>query len=281
MPRRPSPRTTLRFLAIILALTCAVLVPTTPATADRPPWRWPLDGTPRILSRFAPPPAPWLAGHRGVDLAAPAATPVLAAGPGTVGFAGPVAGRGVVTVNHADGLRTTYLPVIPAVRRGDPVALGDRLGAIAPSPPPHCPESCLHWGLKRDTTYLDPLLLLARAPVRLLPFWQSLPPAQSQASTLSPKTEQPRTPTPAPAPGPEQPPALPFLPRSASTPAPPSIALAALIGTALLLFLLIRRHRPRPPEGRHSKRRTPTADPPPTPTGQHRKPRRPRRRPPR
>jgi hypothetical protein len=33
-----------------------------------------------------------------------------------------------------------------------------------------CPrEACLHWGLRRGETYLDPLLLLRPVRVRLLP----------------------------------------------------------------------------------------------------------------
>ncbi|MEQ4723442.1 peptidoglycan DD-metalloendopeptidase family protein [Nonomuraea sp. B19D2] len=147
-----------------------ILLPATPARASPPTWRWPLDGHPRILRRFAPPPEPWLAGHRGVDLAAPTATPVLAAGPGTVRFAGPVAGKGVVTVEHEGGLRTTYLPVEASVRRGQPVTSGARLGVIEASTG-HCQESCLHWGLRRGSDYLDPLLLLGHAPIRLLPYW--------------------------------------------------------------------------------------------------------------
>ncbi|MEV0378876.1 peptidoglycan DD-metalloendopeptidase family protein [Nonomuraea sp. NPDC050643] len=158
-----------------------------------------MDGTPRILRRFTPPPEPWLAGHRGIDLAAPKATPVRAAGPGTVRFAGPVAGKGVITIDHANGLRTTYLPVTPSVRRGESVTLGAKLGVIEATKP-HCQESCLHWGLIRDTRYLNPLLLLGQAPTRLLPFWPS------PTTALTPKSITPARPnTPAQAGPPEAP----------------------------------------------------------------------------
>ncbi|MEU4235646.1 M23 family metallopeptidase [Nonomuraea sp. NPDC026600] len=146
------------------------MTPASPAAADRPTWRWPLDGHPRILRHFAPPPEPWLSGHRGIDLAAAPTTPVVAAGPGIVRFAGPLAGRGVVTVEHANGLRTTYLPVNASVRQDQRVTPGTRLGVIE-RPTGHCRESCLHWGLLRGTHYLDPLLLLGQAHIRLLPYW--------------------------------------------------------------------------------------------------------------
>lgn len=132
-------------------------------------FRWPLDGQPAVVRPFDPPPRPWLPGHRGVDLAAASGDPVRAAGGGVVRFAGTVAGRGVVSVEHPGGLRTTYEPVTPAVRAGDRVAAGDVLGRLVAGHP-GCPvAACLHWGLRRGAEYLDPLALLGRARVRLLP----------------------------------------------------------------------------------------------------------------
>jgi murein DD-endopeptidase MepM/ murein hydrolase activator NlpD len=130
---------------------------------------WPLDGVPPVLRRFDPPPQPWLPGHRGVDLGAGPGSAVRAAGDGTVVFAGMVAGRGVVSVEHAGGLRTTYQPVHLGVATGHAVTAGAPLGTLAVG---HdgCPASaCLHWGLRRDGDYLDPLLLLALGRARLLP----------------------------------------------------------------------------------------------------------------
>ncbi|WP_344854922.1 M23 family metallopeptidase [Planomonospora alba] len=140
--------------------------PATPPGGGR--WTWPLSGRPRILRSFAPPPEPWLPGHRGVDLAAAPGAPVRAAGPGTIGYAGPLAGRGVVTVLHPGGLRTTYLPLRPSVRRGQTVEPGQVIGVVE-DVPGHCPTGCLHWGLLLDRRYLDPLLLLGLGQVRLLP----------------------------------------------------------------------------------------------------------------
>ncbi|GAA3766216.1 hypothetical protein GCM10022206_00780 [Streptomyces chiangmaiensis] len=41
---------------------------------------------------------------------------------------------------------------------------GEVVGVLEP-PTAHCPGGCLHWGLRRGETYLDPLALL---PPRLL-----------------------------------------------------------------------------------------------------------------
>jgi murein DD-endopeptidase MepM/ murein hydrolase activator NlpD len=95
---------------------------------------------------------------------------VLSAGAGVVVYAGPLADRGVVSVDHAGGLRTTYEPLVAAVRPGQLVSRGEPLGTLAAG---HagCPApACLHWGLRRDRAYLDPLLLVRPAHVRLLPW---------------------------------------------------------------------------------------------------------------
>ena len=134
---------------------------------------WPLDGNPAVVRPFAPPARPWLPGHRGVDLAGTAGAPVRAAGAGIVAFAGSVAGRPVVSVEHPSGLRTTYEPVVPGVVAGQRVRVGEVLGELAAGHP-GCPiAACLHWGLRSgsgsDAVYLDPLSLLGLRRVRLLP----------------------------------------------------------------------------------------------------------------
>jgi murein DD-endopeptidase MepM/ murein hydrolase activator NlpD len=81
-----------------------------------------------------------------------------------------VAGRPVVSIDHANGLRTTYEPVDPSVGAGQAVARASPIGTLSAG---HagCPdEACLHWGLRRGETYLDPLLLLRPPRVRLLPW---------------------------------------------------------------------------------------------------------------
>ncbi len=122
---------------------------------------------PKVWRGFDPPGAPWLSGHRGVDLLGTVGTGVVAAMAGRIVFAGTVAGRGVVVVQHGE-LRTTYLPVRPLVSVGAEVSAGELIGRLAAGH--SCPGgTCLHWGLKRGEEYLDPLSLLDEAEVRLLP----------------------------------------------------------------------------------------------------------------
>jgi hypothetical protein len=111
-----------------------------------------------------------------LDLLGHVGQTVRTALPGQVRFAGVLAGRGVVVVDHGD-TRTTYEPVTTLVHVSDVLAAGAPLGALAGAPS-HCvPAACLHWGWIRneDGTYLDPLRLVGATPIRLLPLWGDRP----------------------------------------------------------------------------------------------------------
>ncbi|SNQ51976.1 Peptidase family M23 [Frankia canadensis] len=150
--------------------------PTRPPAAllpgSLPVLRWPLRGAVSVARAFDRPATPYGPGHRGVDLAARPRDPVLAAADGTVSYAGPVAGRGVVAVDHG-GVRTTYEPLRPAVASGDAVHAGDVIGWLTTGHPGCASAACLHWGLVRGAEeYLDPLGSFRRVPPRLLPVGQ-------------------------------------------------------------------------------------------------------------
>ncbi|MFI0354013.1 M23 family metallopeptidase [Actinomadura sp. 9N407] len=158
-------------LTLLLACTLPAGSPVQPD-----PWRWPLGPpAPVVVRAFSPPSSPWGPGHRGVDLAAQAGQAVYATASGRVSYAGRLAGRGIVAITHGP-LRTTYLPVRPAVKKGHDVAAGARIGTVEPSS--HCTAPCLHWGLLKGRTYLDPLNLV-RPQVRLLPYWSAPAPTPS------------------------------------------------------------------------------------------------------
>lgn len=178
---RPPPRTapdpgsvaTMRLVLCSLLVVLTVTLPARFAGAEPVPGpsregAWPLLPRPEVASSFDPPVTPWGAGHRGVDLVGRRGQAVRTALAGTVTFAGPLAGRGVVVVRHG-GVRTTYEPVSAGVRVGDHLARGARIGTLQRGTS-HCfPQACLHWGLVRGRTYLDPLMLVGAGPVRLLP----------------------------------------------------------------------------------------------------------------
>src|SRR5690606_1004032 len=106
---------------------------------------WPLAPAPTVWHEFEPPEERWSRGHRGVDLVGTVGQPVRAAVDGTVAFAGTVAGIPSVSVDHPDGTRTTYQPVLPAVAPGTVVRAGTPLGALVPTGSHCAPATCLHW----------------------------------------------------------------------------------------------------------------------------------------
>ena len=117
----------------------------------------PVDGS--VERGFAP--TGRYSGHWGVDFAVPAGTAVRAAGPGTVSFAGVVAGNLTLTVDHGGGLRTSYSYLSSLmVRRGDRVAESTTL---ATSGPGHG-SPALHFSVRIGPTYADPLTIIGCRP---------------------------------------------------------------------------------------------------------------------
>ena len=156
-----------RVAALALALATATVGGATavPAAAAPPApvsYRAPVDAP--VTDPFRAPASRYGAGNRGLTYLTEPGTPVGAAAPGQVTFAGRVGGALHVVVLHADGLRTSYSFVATvAVRRGDAVVAGQVVATSGPS---------LHFGARAGSAYLDPLVLLGRgaAPaVQLVP----------------------------------------------------------------------------------------------------------------
>jgi murein DD-endopeptidase MepM/ murein hydrolase activator NlpD len=121
------------------------------------------------LRPFDPPDKPWLSGHRGVDLgSASDGGPVTAPESGTVSFVGVVVDRPVITIDHGNGLRSSFEPVRSTLKNGASVAKGAVVGTLLAG---HCGTSpCVHWGVRRGAEYLNPLsFILDLRPSVLLP----------------------------------------------------------------------------------------------------------------
>ncbi|MGX1161718.1 peptidase M23-like protein [Arthrobacter sp. SLBN-100] len=141
--------------------------PSTAAVAE-PSWRWPLTPRPAVLRDFDPPPKPWLSGHRGVDLGAAAGAKVTSPAAGTVSFVGVVVDRPVITIDHGNGLRSSFEPVESTLAAGSAVAAGQPIGTLLAG---HCTAtSCVHWGVRRGDEYVNPLqFVMDLRPSILLP----------------------------------------------------------------------------------------------------------------
>ena len=132
-------------------------------------------------------------GHRGLDLYAPAGTPVLAAADGTVAFTGytPAEGGGItVSIRHPGGFRTTYLHLQQVtVAAGQTVRRGMRI-ALSAGP-------AIHFGMPAESgadQYFDPSLYLA-PPAGVSPVNKTPPPSAGQTAVAPavPATSAPDT----------------------------------------------------------------------------------------
>lgn len=140
------------------------------STAPAPTWQRPLGG--EISQPFGPTdlglePALVYKGvsyrhfHQGVDITAPAGTPILAPARGRVVFAGRMGdGAEVVVLAHDNGLVSLYAhlaigPLGPPVTAGDVVEAGARIGAVGLTG--LTTGYHLHWAVYRNGEPLDPL----------------------------------------------------------------------------------------------------------------------------
>ena len=141
--------------------TIATVAPTTSDT-----WTWPVPAPIRVVSPFRAPPTPYKAGHRGIDLLVEPDATIMAAASGTVSFAGMVAGRGVVAIDHGNGVVSAIEPVASSVAQGDIVSAGDLIGTAALGG--HCTGDCVHFGVRVHGEYVSPFLFLGGLPRAVL-----------------------------------------------------------------------------------------------------------------
>jgi murein DD-endopeptidase MepM/ murein hydrolase activator NlpD len=148
--------------ALVIALF-VLMVP--PARAEQEPQ--PRSGATHAVPLFGEvvrvydaPDDPYAPGHRGIDVAAPASSPVRASAPGTVSFAGNVAGNVSVTIDHDASLQTTYSYLAEiAVKKGQKVSRGTVVGTVGAGHAGSGLPSHVHLSARRDEAYFDPLEL--------------------------------------------------------------------------------------------------------------------------
>jgi murein DD-endopeptidase MepM/ murein hydrolase activator NlpD len=141
---------------IFVALAVAALVAGPVATARAAgTWTWPVVGP--VVRGFDPPSSPYGSGHRGIDIATPIGTTVVAPASGVVTFAGAVGGQLFVTIDHGGGLLSTssFLSAT-LVRKGDTVSTGAPIARSGPGHPGDLIPN-LHFGVRLDGQYVNPL----------------------------------------------------------------------------------------------------------------------------
>ena len=121
-------------------------------------WSWPLNPQPNVVAPFDPPAQRWLAGHRGADLAARVGNAVLAPAGGIVSYTGFIVDRPVLVIDHGSGLKSSFEPVRTDLVPGSIVSANEEIGIVSTGA--HCSNRCLHWGLRFEGEYIDPLLTI-------------------------------------------------------------------------------------------------------------------------
>ena len=153
-----------RTLALAALLLPVLLVPTHASAAAAGSWAWPVAAPHPVVRPFIAPATPYSPGHRGIDIAAPGGT-VRAPTAGVVHFAGVVVDRPVLSIRHPGGLLSSYEPVVATVTEGQSVKRGEVIGTVIPG---HCGLTCLHFGVRLDGEYVNPLAYLGGIPRAIL-----------------------------------------------------------------------------------------------------------------
>ncbi|MDF1478670.1 M23 family metallopeptidase [Leifsonia sp. H3M29-4] len=135
-----------------------------PLAVPDPSWAWPVAPPHEIVRPYIAPATPYGSGHRGIDVRAPGGT-VFAPAAGVVHFAGVVVDRPVLSIRHPGGLISSYEPVTSTLTAGAPVRRGEAIGSVVPG---HCASPCLHFGVRLDGEYVNPLRLLGGLPFSVL-----------------------------------------------------------------------------------------------------------------
>jgi murein DD-endopeptidase MepM/ murein hydrolase activator NlpD len=160
-------------LALLVSLALHASHGPAVADANMPRWRWPLVGARTVVEPFRAPAHEYGAGHRGVDLRSSIGGIVTAPADGTVAFRGTVVDRPLLTIRHADGLVSTFEPLRTTLDPGEVVSAGQEIGVVDRGG--HTPAGALHLGVRRDGTYINPMMLFGALPrAILLPCCDSL-----------------------------------------------------------------------------------------------------------
>lgn len=124
-----------------------------------PPFARPFE----VSAPFRAPEHEYATGHRGVDVSASSGEAVAAPAVGVVSFAGPVAGRHVISIRVDEHTVVSLEPIVSELRAGEPVTQGVEIGTVGVGG--HCKSECLHIGVRVDGVYVNPLRFYLDKPV--------------------------------------------------------------------------------------------------------------------
>jgi len=185
MPRQPRSTSSLSrstVLCAVLAFCAAALATPAAAAQAAPPagglqrvtapvdladlgWVWPAERF-RLARGYVAPAHEYGPGHRGIDIDLLGGAVVRAPADGVAAFTGSVAGRGILTIDHGNGLVTTLEPVDTMLTPGTPVSRGEDVATRSTGG--HTAPGTVHFGVRMDGEYINPMLLLGGVPRAVL-----------------------------------------------------------------------------------------------------------------
>jgi len=127
-------------------------------------WLWPVEGARSVLLPFRAPAHEYGPGHRGMDIAATGEA--RAPADGVIAFRGVVVDRPLLTIDHGNGLVTTFEPVQSELTPGTIVHRGEVIATLSTGG--HTPTGALHVGVRWNGAYLNPMLLFGDVPRAVL-----------------------------------------------------------------------------------------------------------------
>lgn len=139
-------------VASLIAAAPPPAAPAAPASSSSSGFVWPVGGT--VVSPYG---QRWGRLHAGLDIAAPAGTPVVASASGQVVYAGSMSGYGLlVVVQHAGGMATAYAHNSSiSVSVGQSVGQGQTIAAVGCTG--RCSGDHVHFEVRAGGSPVDPM----------------------------------------------------------------------------------------------------------------------------
>jgi murein DD-endopeptidase MepM/ murein hydrolase activator NlpD/pimeloyl-ACP methyl ester carboxylesterase len=176
-----------RNIIFVLSFILCLLISTNAfalSTANNPAnFGYPVKST-KIVKGFSASKTQYGPGHRGTDFEAKIGEKVSAVAPGQVIFAGLVAGKLYVSINHGNDIVSTYHLATKTVKVADIVTKGQLIGTVG-EPLPNDEVNTFHFSMRIKDVYVDPMLYITGTiPVREIsltpvkaddkPFWKKM-----------------------------------------------------------------------------------------------------------
>lgn len=127
-------------------------------------WATPIpDFKERHFPNFVLPANRWGAGHRGIDLVVEKDQELTSPFEGEVHFVGKVVNRQILTLKSKSGLLASFEPFCSELSKGERVKINQPIGKQCEGDSSyeiHC-EDCLHFSVRSEYGYLNPLLFVS------------------------------------------------------------------------------------------------------------------------